>query len=330
MSKYSLDTENLNKFRQGWIDENEKIKTRTYAEWIDMYTKDRQHANKCYRIEYNEEKEWTETELGETYDIPFELPYLTIGPSHPNTEEGKKYMKDLITIGLPSKGRLKDKAISYFDNNSLKILHSEKERNYFGTIENKSYIKIIFLHAKEIIQRLGDGTLDIGLSGLDLLEESDKNLRDKINIKVKLDFGNANLVVAVPDDWIDVQTIADLEEVSFDIRSKRNTRLRVATKYPNLTNDFLISKGVTQYKIISSLGATETYTFIGSSEIITDITSTGKTLADNNLRVLKDGFILKSSACMLVSKKSLRNKRKSKMLSFFLKDKKETNLENEN
>ena len=212
-------------------------------------------------------------------------------------------MKDLITIGLPSKGRLKDKAISFFNNNGLKILQSEKERNYFGTIENKSYIKIIFLHAKEIIQRLGDGTLDIGVSGLDLLDESYKNLRDKIGIKSKLDFGNANLVVAVPDDWIDVQTIADLEEVSFDLRSKRNSRLRVATKYPNLTNDFLISKGVTQYKIIPSLGATETYPFIGSSEIITDITSTGKTLVDNNLRALKDGLILSSTACLLSAKK---------------------------
>ena len=212
-------------------------------------------------------------------------------------------MKDLITIGLPSKGRLKDKAISFFDNNDLKILQSEKERNYFGTIENKPNIKIIFLHAKEIIQRLGDGTLDIGVSGLDLLNESDKNLRDKINIKRKLDFGNANLVVAVPDDWIDVQTIADLEEVSFDLRSKRNSRLRVATKYTNLTNDFLISKGVTQYKIIPSLGATETYPFIGSSEIITDITSTGKTLVDNNLRVLKDGLILNSTACLFFAKK---------------------------
>ena len=200
-------------------------------------------------------------------------------------------MKDLVTIGLPSKGRLRDKAISFFSKNDLKILQSKKERNYFGTIENKRDIKIIFLHAKEIIQRLGDGTLDIGVSGLDLLSESDKNLRDKINIKSKLDFGNANLVVAVPDDWIDVQTIADLEEVSFDIRAKKNKRLRVATKYPNLTNDFLNSKGVTQYKIIPSLGATETYPFIGSSEIITDITSTGKTLADNNLRVLKDGLI---------------------------------------
>ena len=212
-------------------------------------------------------------------------------------------MRELITIGLPSKGRLKDKAISFFNDRDLKILQNEKERNYFGTIENNSKIKVIFLHAKEIIQRLGDGTLDIGVSGLDLLKESDQNLQARINIQKKLDFGDANLVVAVPDDWIDVQTVADLEEVSFDIRSKRNFRLRVATKYPNLTNDFLISKGVTQYKLISSLGATETYPFIGSSEIITDITSTGKTLADNNLRVLKDGLILSSRACLFIAKK---------------------------
>ena len=212
-------------------------------------------------------------------------------------------MNNRIIIGLPSKGRLKDKAISFFEGNGLKILQSDKERNYFASVENRSNIKIIFLHAKEIIQRLGDGTLDVGISGLDLLNESEKNLRDKIVIKNKLNFGKANLVVAVPDDWIDVQTIADLEEVSFDIRSKRNTRLRIATKYPNLTNDFLLSKGVTQYRLISSLGATETYPFIGSSEIITDITSTGKTLADNNLRVLKDGQILVSTACLFVAKK---------------------------
>jgi ATP phosphoribosyltransferase len=211
-------------------------------------------------------------------------------------------MKNLITIGLPSKGRLKEKAVAFFDDMGLKVLQSKKERNYFATIENKPNIKIIYLHAKEIIQRLGDGTLDVGISGLDLLNESEKNLQDKINIKQKLNFGEANLVVAVPDDWIDVQTVADLEEVAFDIRSKRNARLRVATKYPNLTNNFLSSKGVTQYKLIPSLGATETYPFIGSSEIITDITSTGKTLEDNNLRVLKDGLILKSTACLFIAK----------------------------
>ena len=225
-------------------------------------------------------------------------------------------MKDLITIGLPSKGRLKDKAISFFDDRGLKILQSEKERNYFGSIENKPNIKIIFLHAKEIIQRLGDGTLDIGISGLDLLKESDKNLQGKINIQKKLDFGYANLVIAVPDDWIDVQTIADLEEVSFDIRSKRNSRLRVATKYPNLTNDFLISKGVTQYKLVPSLGATETYPFIGSSEIISDITSTGKTLVDNNLRILKDGLILSSTACLFYAKKKSPKIKKLNLFNF--------------
>jgi len=214
-------------------------------------------------------------------------------------------MKNLITIGLPSKGRLKDKSVSFFNDKGLKVLQSDKERNYFASIENKPSVKIIYLHAKEIIQRLGDGTLDIGISGLDLLKESEKNLQDKISIRQELDFGEADLVVAVPHDWIDVQTIADLEEVAFDIRSKRNARLRVATKYPNLTNNFLISKGVTQYKIIPSLGATETYPFIGSSEVITDITSTGKTLEDNNLRVLKDGMILNSKACLLISKKSM-------------------------
>ena len=97
-------------------------------------------------------------------------------------------MSNLITIGLPSKGRLKDKAVEFFEINGLKVLQNEKERNYFAIIENKPNIKIIYLHAKEIIQRLGDGTLDVGISGLDLLNESEKNLQDKINIKKKIKF----------------------------------------------------------------------------------------------------------------------------------------------
>ena len=212
-------------------------------------------------------------------------------------------MKNLITIGLPSKGRLKENSISFLDKNNLELTTNGGDRNYFAEVKNFPNIKIIYLHAKEIIQRIGDGTLDVGISGLDLLNESAANLKQKIEIKKKLDFGLANVVIAVPDDWIDVQTLADLEEVSFDFRDKKNTRLRVATKYPNLTNTFLVSKGITQYKIVPSLGATETYPFIGSSEIITDITSTGKTLKDNNLRILKDGLILKSQACIFYSKK---------------------------
>ena len=114
-----------------------------------------------------------------------------------------------------------------------------------------------------------------------------------------------------------MQTIADLEEISFEFKDKNISKLRVATKYQNLTNDFLLSKGLTQYKIINSLGSTEIYPFTNQSEIITDITSTGNTLKANKLRVLKDGFILRSSACLLVSKKSLKNKKSQ--LKLFLK-----------
>ena len=223
-------------------------------------------------------------------------------------------MKNIITIGLPSKGRLREGALDFFKKNNFELTSNGGERNYFAEVKNFPNIKIIYLHAKEIIQRLGDGTLDIGISGLDLLNESPTNLKNKIEVKKKLDFGLANVVIAIPDDWIDVQTVADLEEVSFDFRDKKNTRLRVATKYPNLTNTFLVSKGVTQYKLVPSLGATETYPFIGSSEIITDISSTGKTLKDNNLRVLKDGLILQSKACLLVGKKSFK---KVKLLKIF-------------
>jgi ATP phosphoribosyltransferase len=129
------------------------------------------------------------------------------------------------------------------------------------------------------------------------------------NVKIfkKLNFGFADLVVAIPKDWLDVQNMADLEEVSFEFKEKNSRRMRVATKYPNLTEAFFLSKGVSQFRVVPSLGATESYPFTGSSELITDITSTGATLKANNLRILNDGTILKSSACIFVSKKIIKN-----------------------
>ena len=227
-------------------------------------------------------------------------------------------MRDTVSIGLPSKGRLKESALNLLRKNNLELISKGGDRDYFASLNNLPNIKVIYLHAREIIERLGDGTLDVGISGLDLLNESTVNLQKRVEVKKKLDFGKANLVVAIPDDWIDVQTVADLEEVSFYFRDKKNSRLRVATKYPNLTNKFFATKGVTQYRLISSLGATETYPVTGSSEIITDITSTGSTLKANNLRVLKDGFILQSYACVLASKKSLINRNKKKTINLFL------------
>ena len=210
----------------------------------------------------------------------------------------------MIKIGIPSKGRLRKDTLSIFKNKNLKILSERGERDLFGYIKGNKKIKIVYLHAREIIERLGDESLDIGFSGYDLLKESELNVQKKIIINKKLDYGNATLVVAVPDEWIDVQTLADLEEISFDFKDNKKSRLRVATKYPNLTKEFLFSKGVTQFKLVPSLGATEVYPFTGSSEILTDITSTGETFKANNLRILKDGNILKSTAILMSNKKS--------------------------
>ena len=228
-------------------------------------------------------------------------------------------MKNIINIGIPSKGRLRKDVLKIFSKRKLKLISERGERDLIGSIQKKSNIKILYLHAREIIERLGDGSLDVGFSGFDLFKESEINIQNKISVVKKLNFGNANLVVAIPDPWIDVQTIADLEEIAFEFRDKKKKRLRVATKYPNLTREFLFSKGVTQFKLIDSLGATEAYPFTGSAELITDITSTGETLRANNLRILKDGEILKSQACLMISEKSLNKKSIKSLIKIFSK-----------
>ena len=199
----------------------------------------------------------------------------------------------------------------------MKIYSERGERDLFGYVKS-SNIKIIYLHARECIEQLSLGNIDVGFSGIDLLKESEINIQKKVIVKKRYNFGDATLVIAIPNDWIDVQTIADLEEIAFEFKDKKKSRLRVATKYPNLTREFFFSKGVTQFKLVKSLGATEIYPFTGSSEIITDITSTGSTLKANNLRVLKDGTILESQACVLISKMNKKKAAKSGLLKSFI------------
>ena len=228
-------------------------------------------------------------------------------------------MKNKINIGIPSKGRLRKDILRIFKKNKFNLVSERGERDLLGSIKELKNIKVLYLHAREIIERLGDGSIDLGFSGYDLLKESEINIQNKINVAKKYEFGKADLVIAIPDPWIDVQTVADLEEIAFEFKDKKRKRLRVATKYPNLTREFLFSRGVTQFRLIGSLGATEAYPFTGSSEIITDITSTGETLRANNLRILKDGQILKSVACMMVSKSSFKETQVKKLIKLLSK-----------
>jgi len=212
------------------------------------------------------------------------------------------------SFALPSKGRMRVESEIFFNKATSTKFHKDY-RDYFFKIKKFNFVNGIYLHSKEIIERIFGGSLDAGISGLDLLREFPRIYQNKIKVFKVLDFGKANLCVAIPNAWIDVQTTADLEEISYLFKDKNNFRIRVATKYPNLTRKFLYSKGITQFKLIPSLGATESYPHTGSSEFIVDLVSTGKTLKANNLRVISDGLILKSAACILVSYKSIKKKR---------------------
>ena len=223
--------------------------------------------------------------------------------------------KNIINIGLPSKGRLKHDTINIFKKNKLNLFSERGERDLFGYIKKLPNVKIIYLHARECIEQLSLGNIDIGFSGYDLLKESEVNVQNKVLINKRYNFGNANLVLAIPDLWIDVQTLLDLDEVADEFKKKKKKLLRVATKYPNLTRQFLFSKGVTQFQLVKSLGSTEVAPFTGTAEIISDITSTGATLKANNLRILKDGEILKSQACLMISKFSSKKPRIKKIIN---------------
>jgi len=214
--------------------------------------------------------------------------------------------KNIIKIGLPSKGRLKHDTIKVFKKNKLNIYSERGERDLFGYIKKFSNIKIIYLHAREVVEQISLGNIDVGFSGYDLFKESEINVQNKILINKRYNYGNANLVLAIPDLWIDVQTLLDLDEVADEFKKNKKRLLRVATKYPNLTRQFLYSKGITQFQLVKSLGSTEIAPFTGTAEVISDITSTGATLKANNLRILKDGEILKSQACLMISKLSIK------------------------
>ena len=220
--------------------------------------------------------------------------------------------KEIINIGIVSKGRLKEESEKIFKKKKLKIYYNKRE--LLGRIKDRKNIRVLFLHAREIIEQIAIGKLDIGISGLDLLKESEINIQKSIKIEKKLSFGFANLVLAVREEFIDVFTTLDLDEVADEFRKKNKRLIRIGSKYPNLTRQYLYSRGVTNFSIVKSRGATELMPTISTSELISDITSSGQTLKANKLRVLNDGEILKSQACLMRSRLSTKKKGVNKII----------------
>jgi ATP phosphoribosyltransferase len=207
-----------------------------------------------------------------------------------------------LTLAIPSKGRLMEQAAAALAEAGYVIERSGTERGYHGILNGIEAVEVAFLSAGEIAQSLRDGKIDFGITGEDLLREKADPSEDQVGILAPLNFGLANVVVAVPECWLDVATMADLDEVSENFYAVHGRRLRVATKYLNLTRKFFAERGVTGYRIVESLGATEGAPNAGTSEIIVDITTTGSTLAANHLKILDDGIILRSTAVLAVKR----------------------------
>jgi ATP phosphoribosyltransferase len=210
-----------------------------------------------------------------------------------------------ITIALPSKGRMKDAAAAVFEKAGLPIVAGGNERSYRGKVEGRDDIEIAFLSASEIARELGAGTVDFGVTGEDLIREGLVDADQQVEVAARLGFGRADVVVAIPEIWLDVETMADLGDVAADFRSRHGRRLQIATKYWRLTQQFFSSQhGIQLYRIVESLGATEGAPAAGQADIIVDITSTGSTLKANHLKILSDGVILRSEACLVRARKA--------------------------
>ena len=206
----------------------------------------------------------------------------------------------LITLAVPSKGRLMDSTLACFAKAGVTIERSGSDRGYRGSIAGVEGIEVAFLSASEIAQQLKTGAIDAGVTGEDLLRETVASETKPIEVALRFSFGGADVVVAVPMCWLDVAKMTDLEEVSEQYYAAHGRRLRVATKYRNLTRRYFAQHGVTGYRIVDSLGATEGAPAAGTAELIVDITTTGQTLEANHLKVLDDGLILQSTTVLAV------------------------------
>lgn len=206
-----------------------------------------------------------------------------------------------LIIGVPSKGRLQENTFAFFARAGMPLSQARGARDYRGQIDGMPGIEVAFLSASDIAGEIARGGVHLGVTGEDLIAETIPDRDDKVVMLTPLGFGHANVVVAVPEAWIDVRTMADIEDVAAAFHARHHRRMRVATKYINLTRRHFAAHGVADYRIVESLGATEGAPAAGSAELIVDITTTGATLVANGLKVIDDGTILRSEANLVAS-----------------------------
>lgn len=209
-----------------------------------------------------------------------------------------------LSIAIPSKGRLKEKSEQWLSASGFKLRQKGGGRGYSAELEGLGDVDVMLLSAREIATGLIEGQIHLGITGEDLLNDLSASPEADFEVLHRLGFGGADVIVAVPAAWLDVETMADLEAAGALFRERHGRRMRVATKYLNLTRRFFAERAVGEYRLVESAGATEAAPAAGSAEVIVDITSTGATLKANGLKILQDGVILKSQASLTTSLKA--------------------------
>jgi ATP phosphoribosyltransferase len=207
-----------------------------------------------------------------------------------------------LVLAVPAKGRLQENTEAYFARAGLGLIKPRGARDYRGTVAGIDGIEVAFISAAEVADQLAAGAVHLGITGEDLVREMIPSADDKVVLLDGLGFGYANVAVAVPEAWIDVRTMTDLDDVATSFRLAHDRRLRVATKYVNLTRGFFARHGIIDYRIVASAGATEGAPAAGTAELIVDITTTGATLAANGLKVIEDGIMLRSQANLVAAR----------------------------
>jgi len=207
-----------------------------------------------------------------------------------------------LILAVPSKGRLQENVERFFARSGLELVKPRGPRDYRGAIAGFDGVEIAYLSAAEITAQLGQGTAHLGITGEDLVRELIPDADRSVVFIDQLGFGFANVAVAVPQAWIDVRNMADLDDVATAFRLRNERKMRLATKYASLTRSFFADHGVVDYRIVESSGATEAAPAAGTAEMIVDITTTGATLAANGLKVIDDGIILRSQANLVAAR----------------------------
>lgn len=213
-------------------------------------------------------------------------------------------MNERVLLALPSKGMLAEPTLNFLRTCDLKV-HKVNPRQYTASMPALPQIDVLFQRVGDIVYKIADGTVHLGITGLDIVKEHPSN--ELVVVHENLGYGACELVLAVPEAWLDVDCMSDLVDISLDFREQKRRNLRIASKFTNLTRRFLHEQGLHHFTLVESEGALEAAPTLGYADMICDLTATGTTLRENHLKTLSDGVVLKSQSCLVANRTALKN-----------------------